>query len=299
MRLVRTLILAATLAAPGLAAEPAARPSPEVMVATATTLLQAKDMAAAFAALPKDLQDGLAADYAANQKKLVDPKEDKQFDEFITRMLAPDAVEKMVAEAKPGLEEFDAAQTAMQIQMFGGMFGMMLQKPAPGQTAPDPVLGAYGQALQSLAGAAAQWIPAADLASEDKLRTAAGHLSTAVKALKVKSAAELRALPLKDLLGRLGPVVTELKGAAAAYDVDVNAFLASLKVTAKDVGGEKALTVAFTAFGTPVSLPLDLERDATGGWTLSKAFTAKFAGAMGGMMGGGMGPDDGMPPGAP
>jgi hypothetical protein len=295
MRLVRTLILAAALAAPGLAAEPAARPSPEVLVATATTLLQAKDMAAAFAALPKDVQDGLAADYAANQQKLVDPKQDKQFDEFIAKMLAPDAVETMVAEAKPGLAEFDAAQTAMQLQMVGGMVGMMLQKPAPGQTKPDPVLAAYGQALQSVGMAAAQWIPTADLASEDKLRTAAGHISAAVKALKVTSGAELRALPLKDLLGRLGPVVGELKGAAAAYDVDVDAFLASLKVTAKDVGGDKALTVAFTAFGTPVSLPLDLERDATGGWTVSKAFAAKFAGAMGGMMGGG----DGMPPGAP
>jgi hypothetical protein len=295
MRLVRTLFLAAALAAPGMAAQTPDPKSPEVVVAAATSLLQAKDMVAAFAALPKDLQDAMAAEYAANQKTLVDPKKDRQFDDFLARMLADGAVEQIVADAKPGLEEYDPTQVTMQLQMGGGMLGMMLQKPAPGQKKPDPVLAAYGQAIQGLSAAAAAWIPEADLASEEKLRTAAGHVVAAVKALKITTAAELRALPLNDLLGRLGPAVGELKAAATAYGVDADAFLASLKVTSVDKGADKALTIAFTAFDTPVSLPLDLERNPAGGWTIAKPFAAKFAAVFGGGMGGGMGsgPGDG------
>lgn len=278
MRLARTLILAAALTVPAFSAEIDPK-SPEVLVTTVSTMLQSKDLVAAFATLPKEIQNSITADYAANQKKPVDPAQDAKFNEFLTKMLADGAVDKLVAEAKPGLAEYDPSQITMGLQMMGGMGSMMLSKPKPGQKKADPVLAAYGQAVQGLATAAAQWIPNADLGSEEKLRGGATHLVAALKALKITSAAEMRALSLNDLLGRLGPALTKLKAAATVYDVNIDAFLASVKVIkATDNGAAKALTIGFTAFDAPFQLPIELEKDAAGGWALSSAFKAKFEG---------------------
>jgi hypothetical protein len=103
----------------------------------------------------------------------------------------------------------------------------------------------------------AAWVPNAGLTDQGKAGKAIDHLLTALSHSGLTSAADVRALSLPDLLGKLGPALPALKEALALYDVQVDAFLDSFTCKVIDANLEQAnIALGFQSLGKPRTIQL-------------------------------------------
>jgi hypothetical protein len=244
--------------------------SPESAVLIPVQLLRGNDFKGFFDAMPAEDQAKAKAEWAAGQaKKGEDAKGIAEANEFLAKLLAPDATTKLMAEAEPKLKEMNPQELSQGLQMVGMIMAMsQMQQPKDGKK-PDPAAQAVMAALSGILNDASQWVLTAGIEDPAKCKKAIERLVAGAKGLNVKDVKELQALPLDQFLARLSPLVKELKAAAAVYDVQLDAFLDSVKAkagAAKD--GKTPLDVSFTAFGKSYSLPVQVvQKD--GHWVLS------------------------------
>lgn len=269
------LVCAGTLSAADLS-------TPEAAIALPAEALRTNNLIGLFETMPPADQAKAEADWDQNRQTM-SPQKKAEANEFFTKVLAPDAVDQMMAEAEPNLAQMNPAEMAGMVQMIGGMMAMQM-----GQ---DPKSKAYAPMVQGLVMDVAAWLPTAGLEDPAKLKQTITHFIAAVKKLDVTNADELCALDLRTLLTRSGAALAEGKKCLSVYGIDADAFLGSLKVT--DVAGDgdkRDAKLNFTAFGKPYQLPVKLAQK-EGMWTFdSDALQAELAPALGGMapgMGGG------------
>ncbi len=234
-------------APPAPAAEPAPAPGPEDAVLGPVRALRANDGQALLKCWPDKQQERAAADWAEAANK---PGDNQWQNRFIDQALA-------TATAADG-----ATQVAQFISPFVGRF--------LGESRPDETVGALARALladgleteqtaalKPVRDAIAAWREEVDLAEPERLNQACEHLVAAIKALDVKDTAALKALDLQTALTRASGSLAALKLALSAFDLDVDAFLDSVKVA--EVTGEgdaRTLTVTYTAFGKDLTMPV-------------------------------------------
>jgi hypothetical protein len=261
------IVALAVLGSSRLAAGDTDPAAPETWLLSTVKALKGNDFKTWFDAIPADDQAKAKEQWAKSQK---DPESAKKFDEFMTQMLAPDAVDALVAKAEPGLGQFDPAQTSQGLMMMSGFLPMMLQQGPNGQPRKmTPELQQVVSMAQNMLSDAAQWVQTAGLNDPKKLRGAVEHLVAGAKAIGVKNSDELHQLSLEDFLGRLGPASKEIKLAIATYDLQVDKFLDSVTATSAGTGDHRTLTVGFTAFNRPYTLPLKVEQQG-GKWVPAK-----------------------------
>ena len=304
--LVPALLALFAMTAPMLAAEavaPAPAPvqvqapvidpaQPESAILLPVKVLKDNDFKAFFLSLPAAEQDKARGDWKQAQEASKQPGAEAnqaEFNAFLARLLAPGAVDALVAQAEPQLAQLNPQEASQGLQMMAGFLPMMLQaNPQPG--AKDPAtqqrVAAYVTLLQGLCTDASQWILTAGLNDKAKLKEALTHLVAGAQALGVKDAADLQALPLEEFLGRLTPLVKEAKAALAIYGVEVDAFLTSVTVAAVAPAAgapadDRTLNVSLKAFGKPYTVPVIVTRSENH-WVVSPVNGAPFAALAGG-----------------
>ncbi len=302
---------AADAGAPGAAAAAAVSDaSPESAVLAVAQVLRSNDLKGFFAKLPATEQAKAKADWVKTQEKMRANPNDPDagsFERMIDQLVAPDAEQKMLAEAEPKLHTIDPQELSQQMGMAAAFLPMMLQQPQPGMTTEQAknrqaLGGVLTGVIQDMAG----WVLEAGIDSPDKLKLAVHALAEGGKALNVKSGAELRALPFEQFLERMSPMLVHGKAAAAVYGIEVDKFLESVTAKASGTGDARSLQVGFTAFGRAHELPLPVVKK-DGKWVVKEdafgAFKQMLGGGPGmggpGMGGPGGGPDMGGPGDAP
>lgn len=298
------------------AADPAVSPAPAAVAGIDATLpesaillpakvLRGNDFKAFFKTLPAEDRAKAENDWKETQVKAKSgkPMDLTQVNETLAKLLDPNAVDMMFKEIEPKLAEIKPEEIAQQMQMGAAFIPMMFSQPSPGQT-PEQTKNKQmlGAMLSGIMTDASTWVPTAGLNDPLKLRRALEHLVDGAKSLGVKNIEELQALPFEEFLGRVGPLVKKAKAAAGVYDIQIDAFLDSIKAVpaaapAAVSPDDKSLTMTCTIFGKPYSIPV-LVTKKDGHWIVSPKNGEAF-GAMQKMMGGGApagdAPDE-MPP---
>lgn len=296
MRRFLAPLLVASLSAATFAADvkPVTDPGkPESAILLPVQLLRANDFKGFYDAMPAEEKAKAQAEWAKAAAKGGEGKKGEHLDEInatLAKLLAPNAVDQIMAEAKPKLAEMNPQEISQGLQMVGMMLAMsqMQQQGQNGQKQ-DPTSKAAMAALGGVLTDASQWVLTAGINDEAKCRKAVERLAAGAKALGVKDVRELQTLPLDQFLARLTPLVKEAKAAAAVYDVQVDAFLDSVKVAAGPVKeGKSILQVTALLFGKPYTVPVEvLQKD--GHWIVNPKAAKPLAGAL---PLGGMGADD-------
>jgi hypothetical protein len=99
------------------------------------------------------------------------------------------------------------------------------------------------------------WAMRVDFSDPERLRSAVGALSKAVRATGLDDPAAFADLPFEDALAQMDGFLAAAKAIALAYDFDVDAILRSHRV--REVlreGDQSTLETQFTLFGVPVLL---------------------------------------------
>lgn len=212
-----------------------------------------------------------------------DAAKDAELNDSLNKLIAPGAVDAMMAELEPKLKEFNAQQVSMGLMMMGGMVAMNMAK--------DPEQAQAAQELQSLITDICAWLPSAGLNDPAKARKALEYVCAGAQSLNVKTAADLRALSLDEALKRCGGFFAEVKHALAVYGLNLDALLDSIQVPkVEGEGATRTATVQFSAFGKQHSIPVKMENK-DGHWQISDSNIAQSG--LGNMMGApGNGTDD-------
>lgn len=280
---IPSLVLATACCVGGLQAETAPLLTPEAQIQVPIQALRNNDLAALFSQIPPAQQ----AEAAANWNKvgsMVKPEDKAQLDQFFSTLLAPNAVDMLMAMAEPQLKQVKPQELVGYAQMFGGMAAMQLTQ--------DPKTADLGKNLQQLVADVAAWIPKAGIEDPAKLRAALTSVVAATKALGVKNSTEFYALEFNELLKRGGNALKEVKSALKVYDLQADAFLESVKlVDVQGTGDKRTATATITAFGHPYKLPVTMVLK-NGIWTFQNEQLEKGLEGLApaGMMGGGAEP---------
>jgi hypothetical protein len=263
---IRAAMLALVVASAPLGAADAVAPSgPESALLPAVKALRDNDFKALFATLPPEQQTQAQAEWKKAQAT-PDAKGDASFDRFLGQLLDPNAVDNLMAQAEPQLKGIDLVKAQQGLMALSGMLPLFAQQGGK-PLSPDDVKGMT--VAQGLLGDVAAWIPKSGITDAKKLREAIEHLVAGAKKLGVKDAKELHALAFDEALGRLGPMLAELKGALAVYDLQADQFLDSVKAAGAGDGDQRTLNVSFTAFAHPYEVPLKVQK-VNGAWVLAK-----------------------------
>ncbi|MCU0754819.1 MAG: hypothetical protein MUE46_06810 [Xanthomonadales bacterium] len=265
-RLALALCLSLALAGCGTQEDPAAAAAPKAatvapkpsgpveQIETQLAALRNNDLAALMkASIPKDKLAEMRADYEQTRAEPITEEDRKQFDESIGKLLAEGGVDQMMTELEPKLAEMKP-----QLPMIVGMGVMMAQQGVQQSTELSEAQKAQmGQMLTGLQ----TWAMQTDFADPARLRRALEAMKDGLAQSGIQRIEDLNARDFEQMLSQFGPVVGGVKGALSAYDLDVNAMLASIKPTLIAMEGDLArLKIDYTMFGTPLSLETELTR---------------------------------------
>jgi hypothetical protein len=246
---------------------------PETSLKQWVQALRSNDLTLLYKALTGE-QRALVEKTWTVQATTPDADADKQLNSGLGLLLAPNAVDLLVAQAQPDLATLNTQDLVIGLQQVGGFLALAGSQPAkaPGDA---PTLDFV--ALQGFLADIGGWIPQAGINDVAKLHQAVEHVVAGAKSLGVKSAVEVRALKTEDVLHRLSAALTEIKAALLVYGLDANALLDSITfATADGSGDQRSVTIGFTAFGHAHLIPVKVVRK-NDAWTLAEGKDSPFA----------------------
>ena len=237
--------------------------TPDVLATGWATALNRNDLCEAFALFtPAD--QAAVANLWRRQMAHPDAFVDLQIDTLLRMAQNAAAADQLMAISQPYLAMIDVPRFTKGITDVAGLLTTAADSQQPGTAGGLDYVG-LREWLKELAA----WVPKAGLDDQTKAKAAAGHLVRALKASGLTSAAELRALPLADLLTRAAPALPALKDALLVYDVQVDALLGSFTAKLGDATPEQAtIALAFTSLGKPRAVNLKLVQK-SGAWQLA------------------------------
>jgi hypothetical protein len=247
---------APTASAP--AAVSVAAATPEAAIAGAVKALRDNNISALFSAsLPPGEYAKLKGDWNKDiNNEPVTEEDRKQFAETMTKLTAPGAEDKMFAEIKPQLDEFDkqAAQIPMMIAMGQGFAQSAIQQN-------KDLTDAQKQQVSQLLDATAKWAQTTKFTDPTLVKSAIAVVCKTARDLNLKSVDEARALSYEQGMQKAGIVLGGVKQVFAVYGLNMDKALDSVKVQAVSTTGDTAkVKVSYTAFDTPFSTESDLVR---------------------------------------
>jgi len=253
--------------------------SPEAQVQVPVKALRNNDFAALFAQFPASQQTEAAANWQ-QAGTLASPDDKAKMNQFFATLLAPDAVDTLMALAEPSLKQVNPQELVGYAQMFGGMAAM--------QMANDPKTAELGKHLQQLVADVVVWLPKSGIDDPVKLRAALTSVIAGTKAMGVTTADEFYALALPELLKRSGLAFAEVKNALKVYDLQADAVLDSIALTnVTGEGDNRSATANVTLFGHTYSLPVKMSLQ-NGVWVFkNEQLEQSLQGLAPGLLGGG------------
>lgn len=244
--------------------------TPDVLATEWAKALKGNDLSAALALFTPADQASLA-NLWRRQMNRPDAYADAQINTLVALTQNAAAADQLLAMSQPYLAQIDVPKLTKGINDIAGFLGTAAENQQAGTTGGLDYAG-----LRDWLKDLAAWMPTAGLTDQTKAKAAAGHLIQAMSASCLKSAEELRSLPLSDLLARLGPAMPALKNALLVYDVQVDALLgsfkASLSETMSQLGAatpeQVTIALGFTSLGKPRTIHLKLVQK-NGAWQLA------------------------------
>jgi len=228
-------------------------PDPSVQIEEMARLFRNNDlMGLAQAAIPASKWEQFRSLYDLKRTEPVSDDEREKFAEQIDRIAGPDAVDKLMAEIEPKLEENRPKLPGAMLMGFGAL--QMAINSEDSELTPE-----QRESLRQAFPGIQQWANDTDFLSSDKMRQALTLVSDAVRNAGVMDLDQLRALPLETALQRGGDVLSAAKRAVGLYGIDINAIADTLKVETLEIDGDTArVRATVTVFNAPFSIEYDL-----------------------------------------
>ncbi|MBL8244925.1 MAG: hypothetical protein JNL89_12075 [Rhodanobacteraceae bacterium] len=246
-------LLAQEAPLPASSASAAAAPDPALHIREAARLLRGNDLAGLVRAMmPAAKFQELREAYELARAEPTTDEQRAEFAEKIGRLTAPNAVDVLMTEIEPKLEEA-RPQAAGAIMMGIGAAQMAL-------ASPDAELTEEQRAtLRAALPGIQEWVTTTDFLSSDTARQALTLIADAARATGVSNLDQLKMLSFEEVLGKAGNLLAASKRAIRLYGLDVDAILASTQVEVLEIAGTTArVRTTVTVFDAPLSKEIEL-----------------------------------------
>lgn len=266
----RTVLLAALLAlaliackkeqpaadaasAPAAKAAAASNDPAESINQVARSIRQGDLSALLAASLPPAELDRLRQDWDEERVKPLSDEDRQEFVDGWGKLVAPDFVDRTMAEITPQLNELKG-----QLGPMIG-FGAMM---AVGSIEQSQELTATQKAQATkLLNAAAAWAMSQDFSDPAKLRKALTHLATAARATGIVTPDDVRKLTFDQLLAKGSVLFVGIKEALNVYGISIDDTLGSMQSTVLSQDGDSAkVSTSMKLFGETLTFENELVR---------------------------------------
>lgn len=241
-------LLAQTTAATATQQGAVTTPDPARQIQDLVRLLRANDVAGLARAMvpPSRFQEAYQA-YEFQRSEPISEAERIRFTEKMDKFLAADAVEKLMAEIEPKLQE---ARPQAEGAILMAMGGMQMAVASPKSKLSDEQRAALKQALPGIQ----RWVSSTDFLSSLSMRQALTVLTDAARETGVSNLDQLKMLPLDEVLARSGTLLAAAKQALRIYGLDLDAIAATTQVQVLASDSRNArVRITVTVFDAPIS----------------------------------------------
>lgn len=180
-----------------------------------------------------------------------------EFAETMAKLTAPDAEQQLMAELRPQLEQFQGemkAQLPMMVAMGKGFIISAINESEDLTPEQKPQ-------VTNLVNALGTWAESGEFASVERAEVAVREVTAAARRMPVRTLDEMHALDFDGLMNVFAIGYDGLKGVLKAYDIDMDASLASARAeTLTEEGDNATVRVHFEFMGTPLTLDTQMVR---------------------------------------
>lgn len=228
-------------------------PDPARQIEDMARLFRAGDVAGLVrATVPPSKWEEIRQHYERERQEPISEHDREEFAENVARFTAPDAVDQLMAEIEPNLEEARPQYGGALLMAFGAMQMAV--------TSPDSDLTPEQRAqLEAALPGIMGWASNTDFLSSETMRQALTLLTDAARRTGLTTLDQIKALPLDAVVQRTAPMFAAAKDAARLYGIDLDAVADSLQVEVLEIDGDKArVRTTVTLFDAPVFADHDL-----------------------------------------
>jgi hypothetical protein len=228
-------------------------PDPAQHVRELAYLFRAGDLAGlAQAAVPPATWEEVRLAYELKRIEPVSDRERAEFDDKLGRFTAPDAVDQLMAEIEPKLDEARPKAPGALLMAFGAM---QMAVASPDSQLTDEQRVTLKRALPGIQ----YWASSTDFLNAETMRGALTLISDGARRAGIADIDQLKAMPLENVLDRAGIVLVAAKDAVRLYGIDLDAIADSLQVDVIDIDGDTArVRTTITLFDAPMWADHDL-----------------------------------------
>lgn len=233
--------------------------TPEGAIATSVAALRKNDVGALLAStMPPAALAKFKADWQENMNKNpVSAEERQHFAQTMTQLTEPGAEAKLYAQMEPKLKEFDQ-KSAQQIPMMVAMGEGFAQSSIKQNT---DLSEQQKQQAEKLVNATGQWALSTKFTDPNLVKQAIAAICKAARELNLKTVDELRSLNYEQGMQKAGIALAGIKQVLAAYGLDMDKALDSVKVEPVSTSGDSAIVkVTYTAFDQPFTADAKMVR---------------------------------------
>ncbi|MEZ5442989.1 MAG: hypothetical protein R3F15_16070 [Lysobacterales bacterium] len=201
--------------------------------------------------LPPAKLDEIKADWDKNRAEPITEEDRKEFADGWGKLVADGAVDKMMAEVEPQLEQMKM-QLPMMMPMFQGMATMSVSEST--ELSDEQKTAATG-ALNGLF----TWAQTADLANGDKLRQALTIAHERGRSLNINSLDDVKAMEFDQMLAKGSVMLGAVKEMLNVYGLSLDDMAGSMQAEQVSMEGDMAkVRTSYTLFGQQVSYDTEL-----------------------------------------
>ncbi len=228
-------------------------PDPAAQIHEMVRLFRAGNVAGLVHGLvPPSKEEAFRLAYELHRLEPISDDERAKFQEKIARLTSAGAVDDLMAEIEPKLDE---ARPKVPGALLIGFGAMQIAINSTDSDLSDEQRTSLAVALPSIQ----RWASSTDFLSPLTMRQALTLLTDAARGTGITHLDQIRELPLDDLLVRVGPVLGAAKNAVRLYGIDLDAIADSLQVKVLTINADKAtVRTTVTVFNAPLSNDLEL-----------------------------------------
>ena len=184
-------------------------------------------------ALPAPALKKMVDSWEAKRVEPITDSNRKEFADGIAKLLAPGAIDELMAQAEPQMAELKP-QMALYIPMG---IGMAQQAISSNVDLSDVQKKQATEMVTALQG----WAMKTDLTDPNRLRKALTQLASGVRATNITTLDQLQGLSFDQMLGKGGVLFGSMKRAFNAYDFNMDEMFSSLKAEQISMTGDTAV----------------------------------------------------------
>lgn len=248
-----------------------AAPDPAQQIRDLSRKLRSNDLAGLISALvPPAKYQQMRQAYELARVKPTTAEDRAKFEQEYAKLVGPDAVDTLMAEIEPKLEEA-RPQAPGAVMMGIGALQMAVASPDAEMTE------AQRAALRAALPGLQQWVTTTDFLSSQSMRQALTLITNAARNTGVANLDQLKMLSFEEVLAKAGSVLAASKQAIRIYGLDLDQIADSIDVQVLDIEGATArVRTTVTVFDAPIATEHELVlvdgrwygKDAVVNWTI-------------------------------